>query len=216
MAMDYSEQKNYFETAYNTGSDIWTEKLYRSKVLEYLTALPSNALVLDLGSGRGRLAFAMAEMGLRVIGIEYIENLVSVNNIEVKAKHLDGKIKFVDGDALDISFADGSFDAVTDIGLLQHLHRDDWTKYASEISRVLKPGGHVVCVSLSRDTAQFYDFHPKESSDGDYEKYGTYYHFFTPEELSEVYGHDFQIVKQETFYSEKERENFLIMLLRKN
>lgn len=214
--MNYDDQKNYFETAYNTGADIWTDKFYQSKILGYLALIPGNALTLDLGSGRGRLAFAMAEMGLRVIGIEYIDSLVEVNNTEVKAKSLDGKIKFVRGDALDISFADGSFDAVTDIGLLQHLHREDWAKYASEITRVLKSGGHVLNVSLSRDTAQFYDFHPKESESGDYEKYGAFYHFFTPEELSEVYGYDFKIVKQETFYLEKERESLLITLLQKN
>jgi ubiquinone/menaquinone biosynthesis C-methylase UbiE len=214
--MNYAEQKNYFETAYNTGSDLWTDKLYHSKALEYISMIPANSLTLDLGTGRGRLAFAMAEMGLRVIGLEYIDSLIEVNNTEVQAKNLEGKIKFVKGDALDISFADVSFDAITDIGLLQHLHREDWPKYSSEINRVLKSGGYVVNISLSRDTASFYDFHPKESADGDYEKYGAFFHFFTPEELSQVYGINFQIVKQETFYIEKGRENFLVTLLRKN
>ncbi len=214
--MNYDDQKNYFETAYNTGADIWTDKFYQSKILGYLALIPGNALTLDLGSGRGRLAFAMAEMGLRVIGLENIDHLVEINNTEVKAKNLEGKIKFIVGDALDISFADESFDAVTDIGLLQHLHREDWPKYQSEISRVLKSGGHVLNVSLSRDTVQFYDFRPKESEGGDYEKYGALYHFFTPEELSEVYDVNFKIVKQEIFYLEKERETLLITLLQKN
>ena len=214
--MDYSEQKNFFETAYNTGSDIWTDKLFHGKILEYLSMIPANSLTLDLGSGRGRLAFAMAEMGLRVIGIENIESLVEVANTEVRAKNLDGKIKFVLGDALDISFADTSFDAVTDIGLLQHLRPEDWAKYSSEVNRVLKPGGYVLVAALSKDTAQFYDFHPKESETSDYEKYGAHFHFFTPEELSRVFGNNFQMVKQEGLYLEKERENFLVMLLRKN
>lgn len=214
--MNYDEQKNFFETAYKTGSDLWTDKLYHSKILEYISLLPANSLTLDLGSGRGRLSFAMAEMGLRVIGLEYIESLTEINNTEVQAKNLEGKIKFVAGDALEIAFADTSFDAVTDFELLQHLHREDWPKYSSEINRVLKPGGHVLTVCLSKETESFYDFAPSQSIEGDYEKYGVFFHFFTPAELAKVYGDNFKIIKQETFYLEKERENLLITFLQKN
>lgn len=214
--MDYSDQKNYFETAYNTGSDIWTDKLYHSKVFEYLALLPADSMILDLGSGRGRLAFAMVELGFRVIGLDYIHNLGDVNNAEARAKNMQGKIKFIEGDVLDIAFADGSFDAVTDFALLQHMHREDWRKYSSEINRVLKSGGYILNVSLSKDTEQFYDFQPNQSIEGDYEKYGAFFHFFTATELTKVYGENFKLIKQETFYLEKERETLLITLLQKN
>ncbi len=214
--MSYDEQKNFFETAYNTGSDIWTDKHAHRDILHLVSTLPHRSLILDLGTGRGRMAFAMAALGMRVIGLDYIERLADVTNAEVHAKHLDGEIKFVTGDALDIGFADASFDAVTDFGLLHHIHQEDWPQYAAEVSRVLKPGGHVVSVVLSKETEHFYDFSPKNSKENDYTKYGVHYHFFTHAELVDVYGSNFKVVKQETLYLEKERENLLITLLQKN
>ncbi len=214
--MSYAEQKDFFETAYRTGSDIWTDKHYHSKVFEYLKDIPDKATVLDLGTGRGRWPFTMAEMGMHVIGIDYIPHLIEVNNSEAKAKHFQGKLRFIEGDALDIRFEDASFDSVTDFGLLQHMHREDWEKYESEVARVLRPGGYYICVALSKDTEKFYDFSPAESADGDFEKYGVYYHFFSPEDIAQVFGSDFKVIKSENLYLEKFKETLLFTLLQKN
>jgi ubiquinone/menaquinone biosynthesis C-methylase UbiE len=214
--MSYDEQKNFFETAYNTGSDLWTDTYAHANILHLVSTLPKNSLILDLGTGRGRMAFAMVELHMRGIGLDYIERLAEVNNAEAHAKHFDGQIKFVTGNALDIGFADGSFDAVTDFGMLHHLLPDDWFQYRSEVSRVLKSGGYIISVVLSKETEHFYEFMPKDSTDSDFEKYGVHYHFFTAEELANVYGNDFKILKQETIHLEKERENLLITVLAKN
>lgn len=216
VSMSYKEQKQFFETAYRTGSDIWTDKHYHSKVFEYLKDIPDGATVLDLGTGRGRWPFTMAEMGMKVIGLDYIKELIDVNNSEAKAKHFEGHLAFALGDALDIRFTDESFDAVTDFGLLQHMHREDWAKYGSEVKRVLRNGGYYLCVALSKDTEKFYDFSPSESTDGDFEKYGVYYHFFSPEDMSQVFGADFKVIKTENLFIEKYKETLLFTLLQKN
>lgn len=213
--MDYSNQKDFFETAYRTGSDIWTDKHYHSKVFEYLKMIPGHPTVLDLGTGRGRWPFAMAEIGMQVIGIDYIPHLIEVNNSEAKAKNFQGKLRFIEGDALDIRFADESFDVVTDFGLLQHMHPEDWKQYGSEVSRVLKLGGHYLSVALSKDTPKFYDFNPADSTDGNFEKYGVFYHFFSPEDIRQVFGSDFTVIKSETIYLEKYNETLLFSLLQK-
>lgn len=214
--MDYSRQKTFFETAYNTGSDAWTDKHYHSKVFEYIMKIPAGSLILDLGTGRGRWPFTMVELGFKVIGVDYISHLIDINNAEAKAKNLQGKIRFVEGDVFDISFADASFDAVTDFGLLQHLHNEDWQKYGEEVNRVVKSGGYVLSVALSKETPKFYDFSPHDSPDGNYEKYGAVYHFFTEEEIKKVYGWNFKVVKSETIFLPKENETLLITLLKKN
>ncbi len=214
--MSYDTQKKYFEIAYKTGTDIWTNKIYQSKIFEYLSKIPHGAIALDLGTGRGRWPFAMVEIGFKVIGIDYVGRLIKVNNAEVKAKGLQGKISFLEGDVFDIQLTDGSVDVVTDFGLLQHLHREDWAKYRGEVNRVLKPGGHVLCVALSKETAKFFDLSPKDSAEADFEKYGAHYHFFTPGEIAEVYGPNFTKVADEVLFLPKEGDAFLITLLKKN
>lgn len=214
--MSYDAQKKFFETAYRTGTDIWTNKEYQSKIFEYLAKFPSGGIVLDLGTGRGRFPFLMADFGLKVIGIDYITDLIKINNEEVKAKNLQGKVRFIEGDVFDISIADGTVDAVTDFGLLQHLYKEDWQKYRDEIRRVLKPGGFVLNVSLSKETPKFYDFSPKESNEAETDRYGAHYHFFTEEEIGDLFGTGFSLVKSESFFLAKESEAFLITLLKKN
>lgn len=211
--MDYSKQKEFFEIAYRTGSDIWTDKHYHSRVFEYLKKIPANATVLDLGTGRGRWPFAMAEMGLRVIGVDYIPELIDVNNAEAKAKNFQGKLRFITGDALDIRFADESFDTVTDFGLLQHLSRSDWPNYAREVTRVLKPGGMYLSIALSKETEHFYDFEPKKSQKSDFEKYGLSFHFFSPGEIASILG--FTELASESIHVAHHDEYYLMAILQK-
>lgn len=213
--MSYDAQKKFFETAYRTGTDIWTNKFYQSKVFDFLKILPKESMILDLGTGRGRFPFLMAEMGMKVIGVDYIADLVKINNKEVKAKGFEGRIRFIEGDVFDIPIADNTIDTVTDFGLLQHLYKEDWQKYASEIDRVLKTNGHVLIVCLSKETPKFYDFSPKDSSESDIEKYGAHYHFFTEEEILKIFGESFEKIKSEVFFPPKEGEGYLIILLRK-
>lgn len=213
--MSYDSQKKYFETAYKTGTDIWTNKLYQSKIFDYLAKIPSGGIVLDLGTGRGRWPFTLAELGFRVIGIDYINHLVKINNTEVKAKHLEGKVRFLEGDVFDISIENETVDVVTDFGLLHHLKKEDWKKYGDEIERVLKSGGYFLNVSLSKESVKFFDFSPKESAESDLEKYGAHFHFFTDEEIQNILGTNFEKVSSEVFFLPKGMEGYLISLYKK-
>jgi len=213
--MSYDSQKKYFETAYRTGTDIWTNKLYQSKVFDYLAKIPSGGIVLDLGAGRGRWPFTLVELGFRVIGIDYVNHLVKINNAEVKAKGFEGKLRFIEGDVFDISIEDKTIDVVTDFGLLHHLKKEDWNKYGSEINRVLKNGGYFLNVSLSKESPKFFDFSPKESDESDLEKYGAHFHFFTDEEIQNILGGNFEKINSEVFFPPKETEGYLISLYKK-
>ena len=158
--MDYHEHKNYFETAYKTGSDVWTHVTVKNQGKDFVERLAPGALVLELGSGRGLFAKRLAESGFRVIGLDFAGDVVKRADEEVKNWGLAGKLKFVEANALDIPFTDTSFDAVCDFGLFENLYKEDWQTYASEVARVLKPGGFYLNVSLSRETKNFYNFSP--------------------------------------------------------
>jgi ubiquinone/menaquinone biosynthesis C-methylase UbiE len=215
--MSYESQKKFFEAAYATGSDIWTNAPYKRIVLEYISNLPQHGMILDLGTGRGLWPFTMAELGYKVIGLDYVKHVIEINNKEVKARHLEGKLAFMEGDVFDIPLTDNSIDAVTDFGLMQHIKKDDWSSYAKQVDRILKQGGYVLIVTLSKKTQNFFGFSPLNATDRNFEKYGVHYYFFEAEEMKQIYGNHFEVIKQETRQmTEHNNETLLFTLLRKN
>jgi len=129
--MDYKEHKEYFETAYRTGSDIWTHIPAKERGKMLTKELPKGALILDVGSGRGLFAKQLVEDGYSVIGVDFESNIVKKTNEDVKNWGLEGRLRFVEGDALDIPFTDESFDGVYSFGLMENLYKEDWAQYAS-------------------------------------------------------------------------------------
>ncbi|MEI6580763.1 MAG: class I SAM-dependent methyltransferase [bacterium] len=211
--MDYHEHKNYFETAYKTGTDIWTHLPMKARGEMLMEQLSPGALILDVGSGRGLFAKQLAETGFRVIGIDFEGNIVKKTNEEIKNWGLEGKLKFMEASALDIPFTDNSFDGVCDFGLLENLFQEDWGKYASEISRVLKPGGFYLNTSFSRETQHFFEFYPKGSENGEFEKYGVHYHFFNKDEMRDIFNHKLTPIEQDIEFTDKPNQVALLETL---
>lgn len=215
--MDYSHQKKFFQTAYTTGSDYWTQLPFVFKGGELMQALTPGSIILDLGSGRGRFPFELVNNGFRVIGMDVVPSIVTANNLEVKNFKLESKLRFIEGDIFDIPLADASFDAVTDIGLLQHVHPEDWSDYRNEIVRVLKPGGHFFLITLSKETVSYLTWKPKQDAFGDFTRDGVFYHFFTKEQLAILFEADFEIVSErtETVVTHGDHVSYSIILMRK-
>jgi SAM-dependent methyltransferase len=89
--------------------------------------------LLDVASGPGYVAAAAAARGAEVIGVDFAQAMVE------EARRLHPGIPFRTGDAEDLPFADGEFDAVTmNFGLL-HLARPE--RAIAEAWRVLRPRG---------------------------------------------------------------------------
>jgi SAM-dependent methyltransferase len=104
--------------------------------------------VLDIGSGTGEharlLAEAVGESG-EAIGVDPNEGM------RAEAARRAPKARFVDGNAYDLPFPDGSVDAITCERLYQHL--DDPDRATREIARVLRRGGRVVITDTDWGTA---------------------------------------------------------------
>ena len=102
--------------------------------------VPDGARVLDVGSGTGALAFAIAERNGRshVVGVdpsqEYVAYATSRNPFSDRAS-------FQVGDAQELHFPDVAFDAC--LSLLVFNFIPDPKKALLEVSRVTKPGGLV-------------------------------------------------------------------------
>ncbi len=211
--MNYHEHKKHFGIAYKTGADVWTHPFTNKESLKLTQKLSSGAYVLDIGSGRGFLAKHLAEMGFKVIGLDFEGEVVKKANENIKDWQLEGKVKFVEADALSIPFPDASFDAACDFGLFETLFKSDWEKYANEINRVLKPGAFYLNVSLSVETAHFFEFSPKGSAEKDFEKYGIHYHFFEKEEIKNIFANKLKVISQETTLATKNKGVVLLETL---
>jgi demethylmenaquinone methyltransferase/2-methoxy-6-polyprenyl-1,4-benzoquinol methylase len=98
--------------------------------------------VLDACCGTGDLALADAEAGGLVTGVDFSEPMLE------RARKKSDAIEWLAGDALALPFADGSFDAVT-VGFgVRNL--DDLERGLAELRRVLKPGGRLGILEITR------------------------------------------------------------------
>lgn len=124
--------------AYEKFMGRWS-RLIAPRLVDF-TGLPERGRILDVGSGTGSLAFAIAERKrhTQVLGIdpsqEYVAYARSRNPFPDRAS-------FEVGDAQKLSFADASFDAA--LSLLVFNFIPDPKKALLELRRVTKPGGQL-------------------------------------------------------------------------
>ncbi len=107
---------------------------------------------LDLCCGTGDWTIALAEAtgpNGKVVGLDFSKNMLKVGQEKIKKLNLQ-HVSLIHGNAMDLPFEDNSFDFVT-IGFgLRNV--PDYKQVLSEMHRVVKPGGKVVCLETSQPT----------------------------------------------------------------
>lgn len=111
--------------------------------------LPSTRSILDLCTGTGDLAFALAP-GSSVVGFDFCRPMLEIGARKATERGLEGTVRFVEGDALELAFPAGSFDAVTIAFGLRNL--EDYRRGLREMARVLRPGGTLAILEFSIPT----------------------------------------------------------------
>lgn len=103
--------------------------------------------VLDMGCGGGRHAFAVLRRGARVVAFDADQGELDGVRLMGEAMAAEGEVpegghlECVQGDALDLPFADASFDRVIAAEVLEHIPDDIGA--IAELVRVLAPGGRI-------------------------------------------------------------------------
>jgi SAM-dependent methyltransferase len=93
--------------------------------------------VLDVACGTGNQSIPAARTGAEVTGLDIAPNLLEQARARAEAANL--KIRFIEGDAEQLPFQDGEFDAVITMFGAMFAPRPE--KVASEFKRVCRPGG---------------------------------------------------------------------------
>ena len=137
------------------------DKRWRRKVSAKLRHIldDENAFVLDVACGTGDLSVELQQNSkATVIGTDFCRPMLEI------AKKKNKNIPYIEADALSLSFADQSFDAVTiAFGLRNLSNVKDGIR---ELKRVLRPNGKLVILEFSeprvpglKQSFQFYFSH---------------------------------------------------------
>ena len=98
--------------------------------------------VLDACCGTGDLALAAERAGGRVTGLDFSGRMLE------RARRKSASVRWVRGDVLALPFPDRSFDAVT-VGFgIRNV--EDLEAGLRELARVLRPGGRLGCLEITR------------------------------------------------------------------
>ena len=105
---------------------------------------PGPRRVLDLGCGAGLLANDLAAHGHRVTGLDATADHLAI----ARARDRTRTATYLVGDARTLPFADGSFDVVCAMDLLEHV--EEPARVVAEAARVLAPGGQLFFHTFNR------------------------------------------------------------------
>lgn len=120
------------------------DKRWRRKVRAELGSVVEdpNSVILDVACGTGDLSIELKrESPAKVIGTDFCRPMLTV------AHGKADNIPFVEGDAMNLSYGNNSFDAVTIAFGLRNL--SNFWDGLRELHRVLKPGGKLVVLEFS-------------------------------------------------------------------
>ncbi len=102
--------------------------------------------VLDVATGTGDVAFAIRAAGAHaVVGLDFSPEMISAAQTKERERHAG--IDFLIGDAMQLPFPDGSFDACTVSFGLRNM--PDYAAAIAEMTRVLRPGGRFICLETT-------------------------------------------------------------------
>jgi ubiquinone/menaquinone biosynthesis C-methylase UbiE len=114
---------------------------------------------LDVGTGAGALALALAPLVGEVIGVDPVPELIEL----ARARALPNT-EFVVGDGAALPFPDASFNLAGTLRTLHHVARPE--RVVAELARVTRPGGRVLVVDqlAPRDVAEAAVLHQFETA----------------------------------------------------
>jgi len=146
---------------------VGSQSFWRDEIATFYQLLPSGK-VLEIGSGSGREAAILIQLGYNYIGTEASEGLFEIG----RRDNPDGM--FLYQNVYDLTFPAETFDGFWTAATLLHIPKDRMGEALKSINRVVKPNG-IGFISLKEGQ--------RESID---EKTGRFFSYFAIEEFSQI------------------------------
>lgn len=123
--------------------------------------LKGNELILDVGSGRGRISILLAKniKNGKVTGID-TKNVLQIANENAAVEGVGERVEFLSGNILAIPFEKDTFDCVTCAGVFNHLKENQIIPALTEIRRVLKSKGTFMLFEMVKGMRGFLIYNP--------------------------------------------------------
>lgn len=142
IAADYDKMNNVI----SFGSHI----AWRNYTMKQMGIKPGQT-ALDVACGTGDWTIALAQtIGPegKVIGLDFSQNMLDIGAYKISQKKVDNIVTLVNGDAMKLPYEDNTFDFVTIGFALRNV--PDIQTVLNEMARVVKPGGKVVSLEVSK------------------------------------------------------------------
>jgi demethylmenaquinone methyltransferase / 2-methoxy-6-polyprenyl-1,4-benzoquinol methylase len=134
-----ADRYDFITVALSYGQD----RRWKRRLID-LAAPQRGSRALDLATGTGDIAFALAARGARVVGLDITLRMIEL----ARAKHDRGLVRFLVGDMLALPFPSACFDIVTTGYGLRNV--PNLATAIDEIGRVLAPGGQLLSLDFNR------------------------------------------------------------------
>jgi demethylmenaquinone methyltransferase/2-methoxy-6-polyprenyl-1,4-benzoquinol methylase len=124
------------------------DRRWKRRLVDLASPAPGER-ALDLATGTGDIAFALAQHGASVVGLDVTFRMIELAVAKIgEGSHAPATARFLVGDMTALPFPSASFDLVTTGYGLRNV--PDLAAALGEIRRVLKPGGRMLSLDFNR------------------------------------------------------------------
>jgi len=131
---NYVERVNFYRSF---GYDLEKE---RELILD--RSLPVSGQILEIGTGKGHFALALAKRGFSFTSIDISEEEQKVASLNIRYYGLEKHVTFKIEDAQNLNFPSQSFDVIFSVNVFHHLENPDIV--LNEMARLIRPAGKIV------------------------------------------------------------------------
>jgi demethylmenaquinone methyltransferase/2-methoxy-6-polyprenyl-1,4-benzoquinol methylase len=126
-------------------------KAWRRFALKKMNIQPGmSALDVCCGTCDWTISMAQLSQGGKIVGLDFSQNMLDYGKNKIQNLEVDKFIELVNGNAMNLPYEDNTFDAATIGFALRNV--PDVGQVLKEMTRVVKPGGQVVSLELSKPT----------------------------------------------------------------
>lgn len=132
----------FFNSVYKVGAP-WDIGAPQPAMAALIKKHPPANPILDLGCGSGDLSIHLAQLGYRVLGIDFVPSAIDAarKKAESLASETAGRVSFQVADALQPSLLQQTFGAVMDSGFYHLFSLEQCDRLVDEVGSILNPNG---------------------------------------------------------------------------